>query len=238
MHVEEIEYEADGRRMVGTFAVDDYRRGARPGVLVCHEGPGLDNHVKGRAIRLASFGYAAFALDYQGDGAPPPFDVGMARLGELMVDSARVRGLGNAGLNVLLAQDTVDPSRVAAMGFCFGGAMSLELARDGADLKSVIGFHPGFGVPNATDARNIRGRVLMFCGANDSLVDKAARDTFEAEMIEAAVADWRIEVLGGVGHSFTNIDVDQIGMPGVAYDARADQHSWDAALRHLEESVG
>ena len=101
MHVEEIEYEADGRRMVGTFAVDDYRRGARPGVLVCHEGPGLDNHVKGRAIRLASFGYAAFALDYQGDGVAPPFDQGMARLVELMVDPARVRALGRAGLDVL-----------------------------------------------------------------------------------------------------------------------------------------
>jgi dienelactone hydrolase len=238
MHVEEIEYEADDRRMVGTFAIDDYTRGLRPAVLLSHEGPGLDNHVKGRAIRLASLGYAAFALDYQGGGVAPPLDEGMARLGELIGDSARVRALGQAGLDVLLRQERVDAARVAAMGFCFGGAMSLDLARAGADLEAVIGFHPGFGVPNAADARNIRGRVLMFCGADDSLVPKAARDAFEAEMIEAGVAGWRIEVLGGVGHSFTNINVDDVGMPGLTYDARADRDSWAAAVRLLEETIG
>jgi len=238
MHVEEIEYEADGRRMIGTFAVDDYQRGARPAILLCHEGPGLDDHVKGRAMRLAAQGYAAFALDYQGDGTQPPLDAAFALLGELMVDSARTRALGRAGLNVLLGQDNVDPSRVAAMGFCFGGAMCLELARDGADLQAVVGFHPGFGVLNPSDARNIRGRVLMFCGSADTLIPKDARDAFEAEMTEAGVADWRIEVLGTVGHSFTNIGVDELGMPGVAYDARADRHTWEAALRHLEETFG
>ena len=102
----------------------------------------------------------------------------------------------------------------------------------------MIGFHPGFGQPNPAEARNIRARVLMFCGAADTLIDKDARDAFEAEMTEAGVADWRIEVLGNVGHSFTNIGVDGLGIPGVAYDARADEHSWEAALRHLERSVG
>jgi dienelactone hydrolase len=237
MHVEEIEYVADGRRMIGTYAIDDYGRGQRPGVLLCHEGPGLDNHVKGRAVRLASLGYAAFALDYQGDGVAPPFEQGMARLVELMGDPARVRALGRAGLDILLRQERVDATRIAAMGFCFGGAMSLELARDGADLAAVIGFHPGFGVPNAADARNIRGRVLLFCGANDPLIAKDQRDAFEAEMIEAAVRDWRVEIMGGVGHSFTNIDVEQLGMPGVEYDELADQHSWAAATRLLEETL-
>ena len=238
MHVEEIEYEADGARMIGTFAVDDYTRGARPAVLLCHEGPGLDAHVKGRAIRLASLGYAAFALDYQGGGVQPPLDRGMARLGELMNDSARTRALGYAGLEILLGQDRVDADRVAAMGFCFGGGMCMELARAGAELRAVIGFHPGFGIPNPAEARNIRGRVLMFCGAADTLIDKGVRDAFEAEMIEAGVADWRIEVLGNVGHSFTNIGVDALGIPGVAYDAGADRHSWETAVRLLAETVG
>src|SRR3954447_21639013 len=105
MRIEEIEYEADDRRMVGTFVVDEYKRGLRPGVLVCHEGPGLDNHVKGRAIRLASEGYAAFALDYHREGKPLPLDVGMARLGELMADSPRTRALGRAGLDILLGRE-------------------------------------------------------------------------------------------------------------------------------------
>jgi dienelactone hydrolase len=238
MHIEEIEYEADGRRLIGTFAVDEFQPGARPAVLLCHEGPGLDEHVKGRAVRLASLGYAAFALDYHGDGQPLPLEDAFARLGELMADPARTRALARAGLDVLLGRDEVDPARVAAMGFCFGGSMVLELARSGADVKAAIGFHPGLGGVNPDEARNITGSVLMFCGASDTLIAKDARDAFEAEMTEAGVADWRLEVLGGVGHSFTNVLVDQLGMPGIAYDAAADRRCWRTAVALLEETVG
>ena len=238
MRIEEIEYEADGRQMVGTFAVDEYQPGARPAVLLCHEGPGLDDHVKGRAVRLAALGYASFALDYHGGGQPLPMDVAFARLGELMADSGRTRALARAGLDVLLARDEVAPERVAAMGFCFGGSMVLELARSGADLKAAVGFHPGLGGANPAETRNITGSVLMFCGAGDTLIGKDARDAFEAEMTEAGVADWRLEVLGGVGHSFTNMQVDELGMPGIAYDAAADRRCWHTALALLEEAIG
>jgi len=238
MHIEEIPYQADGRECVGTFAVDEYQPGPRPAVLVCHEGPGMDDHVKGRAIRLASLGYAAFALDYHGGGGGVPFDEAMGRLGELMADPARVRGLGHAGLDVMLARPEVDPARVAAIGFCFGGSMALELARSGADLKAVVGFHPGLGFVNVEDARAISGSVLMFCGADDSLIGKDARDAFEQEMIDAGVADWRLEVLGGVGHSFTNVEVDQLGMPGLAWNAVADRRCWRTTLALLEETIG
>ena len=83
MRIEEIEYEADGRQLIGTFTVDEYQRGARPAVLLCHEGPGLDEHVKGRAVRLASLGYAAFALDYNGGGQQLPLEETMPRIVEL-----------------------------------------------------------------------------------------------------------------------------------------------------------
>ena len=238
MRIEEIRYEADGREMVGTFAVDEYQRGPRPAVLVLHEGPGLDDHVKGRAVRLASLGYAAFALDYQGGGRQPPLDEGMGRLGELIADPARTRALGRAGLEVLAGQADVDVTSLAAMGFCFGGTMALELARDGADLKAVIGFHPGLGTTDPDSSRNITGSVLMFCGAEDAIVSKEARDQFEADMTAAGVADWRMEVLGGVGHSFTNVQVDELGMPGIAYDETADRRSWASALALLAETLG
>jgi dienelactone hydrolase len=238
MHIEEIEYTAAGRDLIGTFAVDDFQPGPRPAVLVCHEGPGIDGHVKGRAIRLASLGYAAFALDYHGGGQPLSLEDTMPRLGELMGDPAQVRALGGAGLDVLLARPEVDADRVAAMGFCFGGSMVLELARAGLDLKAVIGFHPGLGGVDVEAARSIRASVLMFCGAADTLIGKAARDAFEAEMTEAEVADWRLEVLGGVGHSFTNVSVDEIGIPGVAWDERADRRCWRTALALLEETIG
>jgi dienelactone hydrolase len=159
----------------------------------------------------------------------------MARIGELRGSPTRVRTLGRAGLQVLLDQEEVDGTRVAAMGWCFGGTLVLDLARDAADLKAVIGFHPGLAMNNAADAARITGKVLMFCGAADTLIGKDARDAFEAEMTEAGVADWRMEVLGGVGHSFTNVTVDAFGMPGLAYHEQADRRTWAAALDLLTE---
>src|SRR3954466_5039517 len=112
--------------MVGTFAIDQYRVAPRPAVLLCHEGPGLDEHVRGRAVRLAGLGYAAFALDYH--GGTIPIEDAMARLGELMNEPDRTRAIARTGLDVLLSQGGVDADRVAAIGYCFGGSMAIELA--------------------------------------------------------------------------------------------------------------
>ena len=238
VRIEDIEYEVDGRTMIGRLAVDEYRLGPRPSVLVCHEGPGLDEHVKGRAVRLASLGYLAFALDYQGGGQPKPRDEAMAALGELMADRPRIKRMARAGLDAMLAQEQADASRVAAIGYCFGGSMTIELARDGADLKAIAGFHPGFPANAVDESRAIRARVLMCCGADDPFVPPEVRHAFEAEMIEAGVADWRIELYGKVGHSFTNPRADGLGLPGLAYDAAADRRSWRSLLDLLEESLG
>jgi dienelactone hydrolase len=239
MRIEDIAYEADGRHMVGQLAYDEYRLGPRPAVLLCHEGPGLDDHVKGRAVRLAGLGYTAFALDYHGEGRTlPRRDEMMARIGALAADADLTRALARAGLDVLLAQDQVDASRVAAIGYCFGGSMALELARAGADLKAVVGFHPGLGSAKPADSRNIKASVLMCCGADDPVATVEHRNSFEAEMRDAGVADWRLEVYGGVGHSFTNPRVNGLGMPGFAYDAAADRRSWRALLDLLDEKLG
>jgi dienelactone hydrolase len=238
MQISDIEYEVDGRRMVGHLAVDDYRLGPRPCVLVCHEGPGLDEHVKGRAVRLAALGYLAFALDYQGGGVAPPLDEGMARLGELIGDRARTQRVARAGLEIMLAQEQADRSRVAAIGYCFGGTMALELARAGEDLKAVIGFHPGMPAPALEDTRRITGRVLFCSGSQDPFVPTEARHAFEQELDEAGVADWRIEVYGGVGHSYTNPRADDVGMEGLAFDPAADRRAWRSALDLLDETIG
>jgi dienelactone hydrolase len=238
MHIQDIQYEVDGQRMVGQFAVDDYRRGRRPAVLVSHEGPGLDDHVRGRAVRLAGLGYAAFALDYHGEGRVLPIEQIMERLGVLSADTGLTRRLGRAGLDVLLAQPSVDPDRVAAVGFCFGGAMSLELARSGAELRAVVGFHSGFTPPNPTDSRNIRASVLMCSGADDPLVTAEQRQAFQDEMIEAGVADWQLDVYGGTMHCFTNPVVDDLGMPGLAYNPVADRRSWQSMLQLFDQTLG
>jgi len=238
MRIEDIEYEADGKKMVGRLAVDEYRPGPRPCVLLCHEGPGLDEHVRGRAVRLASLGYLAFALDYQGGPELKPLDEAFAALNVLMEDPALTKRMARAGLETVLAQDDTDASRVAAIGYCFGGTMAIQLARDGADLQAVAAFHPGFPAPAVEESRMIKARVLVCAGAEDPIAPTEGRHAFEAEMTEAQVADWRVEVYGGVGHSFTNPKVDEFAMPGIAYNAAADRRSWRALLDLLQESLG
>jgi dienelactone hydrolase len=238
VRIEDIVYEIDGREMVGRLAFDEYRVGPRPAVLVCHEGPGLDEHVKGRAVRLAGLGYVAFALDYHGRGRPLPREEAMVRLDELRNDADVTRRLARAGLDVLVAQAEVDHERVAAIGYCFGGAMALELARSGADLKAVVGFHPGLSSPRPADSGAIKAAVLMCCGADDPVVSREDREAFEHEMRAAGVADWRMELYGGVGHSFTNPRVDELGIRGLAFDATADRRSWRSMLDLLDEQLG
>jgi dienelactone hydrolase len=236
MRVEDIEYEADGIRLLGHLAVDDTRSGPRPAVLVCHEGPGLDVHAKDVAERLAELGYVAFALDYNGDGKPLAAEQMMARLGPLMGDPDRIRALGKAGLDVLLAQDDVDAGRVAAIGFCFGGTMALELARSGADLKAIVGFHSGLGTTRPEDAANIQGKVLVCIGTEDPLVPPEQRAQFEDEMRAGAV-DWRMNLYGGAAHSFSNPRAANMGMAGVEYHGPTDERSWRAMVDLFEETI-
>src|SRR5687767_10364512 len=139
MRSDDIEYTAEGRQLVGRLHVDDSTPGPRPGVLVCHDFLGLRDHTRDIAARLAALGFAAFALDYHGGGTVlPPDEVG-PRFGELANDVDQVRRLAHAGLDVLRASDGVDADRIAAIGYCFGGTMALELARSGADLRAAIG---------------------------------------------------------------------------------------------------
>lgn len=236
----DIEYDVDGVTMRGHLArVDPLADGGtdRPGVLLLHEGAGMDDNVRSRADRLAALGYVAFALDYFGGGVQPPLEEAQAKIRALIDDADSTRRLGHAGLDVLCAQPGVDAGRVAALGFCFGGSMALELARSGSALQAVVGFHPGLRSPRPQDSANIIGSVLMCCGADDPIIPVAAREAFEAEMRDAGVADWRVEVYGGVGHSFTNPAIDARGFPGFAYDERADRRSWRSMLDLLEERL-
>jgi dienelactone hydrolase len=208
----DIAYEASGTTMIGRLALPD-GEGSRPAVLIAHEGNGLDDHQKERAERFAELGYVAFALDYHGAGEPlvERADIN-ARLTRFMDDPELTREVATAGLDVLLAQPRTDASKVAAVGYCFGGTLVLELARTGADVKAIVGFHPGLTTARPEDSANIAGTVLVCVGADDPLVPVEQRLAFEAEM-RAAGVDWRMNLYGGAQHSFTHPRAHAAGSP-------------------------
>lgn len=236
MHVEDIEYSHEGLRLVGQLAVDDSSDAKRPAVLVAHEATGLTDHAKNFARRLAEQGYVAFALDYFGDGKPlPPEEIG-PRFGELANDALKARAIANAGLEVLLRDPRADASKVAAIGFCFGGTLMLELARGGADLTAVVGFHSGLGTPRPEDAKNIKASILVCIGADDPIIPPEQRLAFEEEM-RAGGVDWRMNLYGGSVHSFTNPTADG-SMPGIQYNELTANRSWRAMLDFFDEKFG
>lgn len=237
MRIDDIAYQADGVRMIGQLAVDDQRPGRQPGILVCHEGPGLTEHTKKIAARLAGLGYAAFAMDYHGDGKPltNPADT-MARLGPWRTDPTGIRVRALAALEVLKSQKQVDASRLAAIGYCFGGTTALEVGRSGADVKAIVGFHSGLATARPQDAANIKGKVLVCIGAEDPIIPPEQRADFEKEM-KAAGIDWRLQLYGGAGHSFTNPAADSRGMKGFFYHEATDRRSWNAMIELFNETL-
>jgi len=164
------EYEADGILMRGVLALPDTDETSVPGVLIAHEANGLDDFQASRAKLVATLGYAAFALDYYGAGKVFS-DSGemLEQLNQLGTEPDRIRTRALAALDVLLAEPKVDRTRVAAIGFCFGETVVMELARTGADLKAVVGFHPGLNTLRPGDSRNISGKILMCVGADDPM---------------------------------------------------------------------
>lgn len=234
MQSSDIEYSIDGVRYVGHMAEPD-GTGPRPAVLVCHEAPGLTDHAKGRAERIADeLGYVAFALDYWGDGKPLPADELWPRFEKLRADKALTRQRARAGLDVLLAHPRADRSRVASIGYCFGGTMSLELGRAGIPLQAIVGFHSGLQNSDPADAANISAKVLVLIGADDPSIPPEQRLEFEQSMTAGGV-DWQMVLYGQAEHSFTNRAADR---PGFRYHERTDHRSWRAMVDFLAEVFG
>ena len=228
-----VGYEADGQGFTGYLADGSQGRSV-PGILVIHEGGGLTEETKARTLRLAEFGYVAFAMDLFGE---PVVELERAReiTRYLRENVTALRARCRAALEVVRAQMGTDTARLGAIGFCIGGAAAIELARDGADLACVVGFHSGFiEGPPAEDDRNIKAKLLLCQGAADPIVTAAQRDDFFARMSQAGV-DWQLQLYGGVGHSFTNPQIDAWKLPGFAYDAVADRRAWAAMLGLFDE---
>jgi dienelactone hydrolase len=238
MHNETVSYRADGLEMKSQLF---FKPAATPrgGVLVFPESFGLGPHTLARAERLAGMGYAALACDIHGHGRLiDDLQEASGLLAPLYADTARMRARGMAALAALTARPDVDAGRVASIGFCFGGTMSLELARGGADLKSVVGFHGGLKTTAPkSDAKSIKARVLVCIGADDPFIPPEERANFETEMRDAKV-DWQMHLYGDTVHSFTHEEADTRGNTAVMrYSAAADRRSWAALEQMFSETL-
>jgi len=223
-----VEYKQGNTLLEGYLAWDDARSGARPGVLVVHEWTGINAHIRQRTEMLAKLGYVAFAADIYGKGIRPTAPADAAKIaGIYKNDRPLMRARARAGLEELKKQKFVDPRRLAAIGFCFGGTTVLELARDGADVNGIVTFHGGLSTPTPQDARNIKGKVLALHGADDPFVKADEVAAFQDEMRKAGV-DWQFVSYGNAVHSFTNIAAGTDNSKGAAYNEKADKRSWQA----------
>jgi dienelactone hydrolase len=231
-----VEYKQGDTTLEGFLAWDDAVKGARPGVLVVHEWTGLGKYVKSRAEQLAKMGYVAFCADIYGKGVRPstPEEAGKTA-GIYKNDRALTRARINAALAELRANPAVDAARIAAIGYCFGGFVVLELARSGADIAGTVVFHGALDTPTPADAKNIKARVLALQGGDDPYVGSKDVLAFEQEMREGGV-DWQLVQYGGAVHSYTNPDAGNDNSKGAAYNARADRRSWQAMKDFFAES--
>jgi dienelactone hydrolase len=230
-----IEYTVGKKKFTG-FLADGSNGTKTAGVLVAHEGGGMTDHPKERAKMLAELGLVAFAMDTFGE-AITSREQAMATIGALMGDLPTLRARANAALDIVKAQPNIDPKRTAAIGFCFGGTTVLELARSGADVCGVVGFHSGLATSAPQDAKNIRCKVMVCLGAEDPIIPAEQRDAFVKEM-QAGNVDWRMELYGGAGHSFTNRAVDAMNLPGFKYHEPTDRRSWRAMRDFFDEVLG
>ena len=235
----EIEYKHGDATLLGYLVWDDAAGPAkRPGVVVVHEWMGHNDYVRMRANMLAKLGYVAFALDMYGKGvmAKDPQEAGQMA-GRFKSDRKLMRERAQAGLVQLQKQPMVDTSRLAAMGYCFGGQVSLELGRSGADLKGIVSFHGALDTPTPQDAMNIKAKVLACHGAVDPFVPHDHVAAFVKEMEDGKV-DYQLIAYGGAVHGFTNPANKNSPMKGVAYDEKADRRSWQAMQDFFSEVFG
>ena len=234
-----IEYAVGDASHQGYLAYDDEITATRPGVVIVHEWWGLNDYIVRRAHMLAELGYVALAIDMYGGGqvAADPAQAGELMNGVLNDMEAGTAAL-NAGYDLLLDQAVVDRERSAAIGYCFGGAMVLHMARLGMPLSAVASFHGALGSFHTADPGSIRAKILVCHGAADSMVSMDELESFKQEM-DAAQADYEVLLLDGAKHGFSNpqadVNAEKYGID-LGYQQQADEQSW-AAMQALFNKV-
>jgi dienelactone hydrolase len=237
MQTHDIDYRDGAVNLRGYLALDEKAGERRPGVLVFHEGLGLGDFAMARARMLAELGYVAFAADMFGDRRQARNLKEVTKLvGDLRNEPQTLRARGHAALATLAALPQVDANRIGAIGFCFGGSVVLELARDGADLKAVVSFHGVLATRTPAVSGNVKASVLVCTGADDPLAPLEQIKAFEDEMRAADVRDWQVITYGNTLHGFTNPAADGSMLRAALYSEQADRRAW-ASMRSLFDEV-
>ena len=232
MRTEEIHYKVNDNNMLGFIAYPDSNSNS-PLVLIVHTWAGKDSFVHDRARDLATLGYTAMAVDMYGEGR---VGVDASENEALMTplisnrDDLKERILG--ALETGRSIEGVDSTKVAAIGYCFGGLVVLDLARSGADVNGVVSFH-GLLMPSPVSDKGIRSKVLVLHGERDPMVPLEMVDGFQKEMTDVN-ADWQLHSYGGAYHAFTNPDANDPAL-GTQYNQDADKRSWRSMLNFFDE---
>ena len=238
VQLKSVEYKDGGVALKGYFAFDDALTGRRPGVIVVHEWWGLNDYAKKRAKMLAELGYVAFAADMYGDGKVTTHAKQASQWKNQItnnIEGWQKRAL--LGLDILRKHEFVDPTRMAAIGYCFGGATVMQLAYSGADLSGVVSFHGSLPIPTEEQAVNTKASVLIAHGSDDKFVPADHIAKFMDSVSKAGI-DWQMTYYSGARHGFTNPDADSFGVEGLQYNERADRRSWEHMQVFFEEIFG
>ena len=216
------------------FAFDDSLSGRRPAVLINHTWAGRDEFLAEKAKKLAALGYVGFAVDMYGKGILGADAEACAKLMEpFMADRQLIKKRMQAALLAVKLMPWVDDSKIAAIGFCFGGLCSLDLARAGADLKGVVSFHGLLGAPDNVNSGSISAKILALHGHDDPMAPVEQVVAFEQEMTKAG-ADWQLHTFGNTQHAFTNPLANNPDF-GTVYQPDADRRSWKLMENFLSE---
>jgi dienelactone hydrolase len=232
-----VEYKQGDTALQGWLVYDSAAKGKLPGVVLIHDWLGATTHQEAQAKKLAAQGYVVLVADVYGKGVRPADAAAAgAEAGKYYKDRNLLRARGRAGFDYLAAQPQVDTNRMAVIGYCFGGAAALELARSGAPLKAVVTFHGSLASANPEDAKNIKAKVLVLHGADDPYVKQPEVTAFMDEM-RAAKLDWQLVQYSGTVHSFTDDRMDTDNSKGAAYNADSDRRSWKAMSNFFAETL-
>ena len=231
MKTQEVNYKF-GDQEYRAFVANPEKESA-PLVLVVHTWAGRDDFVEKKAIELAEEGYVAMAVDMYGEAkVGTSTEENQSLMTPLIEDRDKLKAIINSAVEAGKKIDGVDSSKVAAIGYCFGGLVVLDLARSGTDINGVVSFH-GLLMSSDISTDGIQAKVLVLHGERDPMVPLSMVDDFQKEMTEAE-ADWQLHSYGNAYHAFTNKEANDPNL-GTQYNENADKRSWQSMMNFFAE---